>query len=265
MDDRSLNLIALTVGLFTLTSLVTPALHLSPYLPAGGALILLGAIGVDTLAFQGQVTRAMRDRLVGRSVQEEERILRHEAGHFLLAHLHEIPITGYALDAWESLRQGQVGDGGVRFDLEQSLSGHLNAKLAGNLANSAGNVSGKLAGNVTQVSSHWVEAAAMVLMAGIAAEQMFYKQAIGGQNDREQLRTLFRALQIRALDAKQRERLAIREAQACLEQHRSAYDALVEKMQQRADVATCQAAIQATIQVEVQTSPQKQEADENPI
>jgi len=257
MDDRSLNLIALTVGLFTLTSLVTPALHLSPYLPAGGALILLGAIGVDTLAFQGQVTRAMRDRLVGRSVQEEERILRHEAGHFLLAHLHEIPITGYALDAWESLRQGQVGDGGVRFDLEQSLSGHLNTKLASNLANSAG--------NVTQVSSHWVEAAAMVLMAGIAAEQMFYEQAIGGQNDREQLRTLFRALQIRALDAKQRERLAIREAQACLEQHRSAYDALVEKMQQRADVATCQAAIQATIQVEVQTSPQKQEADENPI
>ncbi|NJN60221.1 MAG: hypothetical protein HC795_00605 [Coleofasciculaceae cyanobacterium RL_1_1] len=58
MDTRSLNLIALAIGLFVFASLVLPILDLSPYLTASLAFALLSAIGLDTVLADGQVTRA---------------------------------------------------------------------------------------------------------------------------------------------------------------------------------------------------------------
>ncbi|MGD1900809.1 MAG: ATP-dependent Zn protease [Geitlerinemataceae cyanobacterium] len=237
MDNRSLNLIAIGVGLFVFSSLVLPVLDLSPYLTASLAFALLGAIGLDTFLADGQVTRAIRDRLTGRSPDRQERILRHEAGHFLMAHLFEIPIEGYALDAWESLRQGQPGDGGVRFDLESSFREQV-ATL------DRGGVPSAVSPEAT-ISRRWVDRAAMVLMAGIAAEELFYERAIGGENDRAQLQSMLRVLKFAPLAGQQRERWAIVQAKSTLDLHRDAYDALVEAMGERASVTDCQGAIDA--------------------
>lgn len=237
MDTRSLNLIALAIGLFVFASLVLPILDLSPYLTASLAFALLSAIGLDTVLADGQVTRAVRDRLTGRNPERRERVLRHEAGHFLLAHLFEIAIEGYALDAWESLRQGHPGDGGVRFDLEASFNRQVQAIESGatRSATSA----------AATISRRWVDQAAMVLMAGIAAEELFYERSIGGDNDRSQLQAMLRGLKFSPQEGQQRERWAIVQAKAMLERYRDAYDALVVAMGDRASVVDCQQAIAA--------------------
>jgi hypothetical protein len=237
LDTRSLNLIAIAIGLFVFASLVLPILDLSPYVTASLAFALLGAIGLDTFLSDGQVTRALRDRLTGHSPDRRERVLRHEAGHFLLAHLFEIAITGYALDAWESLRQGHPGDGGVRFDLEASFNQQVQAIEAGETRSETS--------AAATISRRWVDQAAMVLMAGIAAEELFYERAIGGENDRSQLRSMLRGLTFSPQESQQRERWAIVQAKAMLERYRDAYDALVVAMGDRASVADCQQAIAA--------------------
>jgi len=248
VDNRSLNLIAIGVGLFVFSSLVLPVLDLSPYLTASLAFALLGALGLDTFLADGQFTRAIRDRFTGRSPDRQERVLRHEAGHFLLAHLFEIPIEGYALDAWESLRQGQPGDGGVRFDLESSFRERVESLDRDGTASATSSEG--------TISRRWVDRAAMVLMAGIAAEELFYEQSIGGDNDRAQLQSMLRALQFNPVAGRQRERWAILQAKSTLDRHRDAYDALVEAMGARASVADCQAAIDA--------NPPSEDADADP-
>jgi hypothetical protein len=85
----------------------------------------------------------------------------------------------------------------------------------------------------------------MVLMAGIAAEELFYERAIGGENDRSQLRSMLRGLTFSPQESQQRERWAIVQAKAMLERYRDAYDALVVAMGDRASVADCQQAIAA--------------------
>ena len=237
MDTRSLNLIAIAIGLFVFSSLVLPVLDLSPYLTASLAFGLLGAIGLDTFLAGGQVTRAVRDRLTGRSPERLERVLRHEAGHFFLAHLFEIPIAGYALDAWESLRQGYPGDGGVRFDLESSFNQQVQAIETGETRSETS--------AAATISRRWVDQAAMVLMAGIAAEELRYERALGGDNDRSQLQSMLRGLKFSPQDGRQRERWAIVQAKATLERYRDAYEALVVAMNDRASVADCQQAIAA--------------------
>jgi hypothetical protein len=95
------------------------------------------------------------------------------------------------------------------------------------------------------ISRRWVDQAAMVLMAGIAAEELFYERAIGGENDRSQLRSMLRGLTFSPQESQQRERWAIVQAKAMLERYRDAYDALVVAMGDRASVADCQQAIAA--------------------
>jgi len=241
VDIRSLNLIAIAIGLFVFSSLALPIFDLSPYLTASLAFGLLGAIGLDTFLADGQITRALRDRLTGRSPERRERILRHEAGHFLLAHLFEIPITGYALDAWESLSQGYPGDGGVRFDLESSFNQSFKPQTQTiDLDEKQSDLSA-----AATISRRWVDQAVMVLMAGIAAEELYYDRAIGGNNDRVQLQSMLRGLKFSPQEIRQRERWAIVQAKATLEQHREAYETLVVAMNDRASVPDCQQAIAA--------------------
>lgn len=255
MDTRSLNLIAIAIGLFVFSSLALPILDLSPYLTASLAFGLLGAIGLDTFLANGQITRALRDRLMGRSPERRERILRHEAGHFLLAHLFEIPITGYALDAWEALTQGYPGDGGVRFDLESSFQQSLEPQTQPQTQPqqepqtqsqtqpiAVDDMRSETSAAAT-ISRRWVDRAAMVLMAGIAAEELCYERAIGGDNDRAQLQSMLRGLKFSPQDMRQRERWAIVQAKATLERSRDAYEALVVAMNDRASVAECQQVI----------------------
>ncbi len=214
MSQLSLNLIAITVFTMTMTSLLGPLVHLSPVVPAIATAGALGLATLDTFSWRGQGVALLLDWLASFSPAHRDRILRHEAGHFLIAYQSEIPITGYALNAWEALRQGHPGFGGVRFgttELEQQLQqGALSKQL--------------------------IDRYCTVWMAGIAAETLVYGNVEGGDSDRQQLRAALTKLGLSVKEVLTQERLALLRAKTLLQEHWSAYEALVSQLAERVSV-----------------------------
>ncbi len=223
MADTSFNLTAISIFLVVLLTLVGPALHIPAAVPAIATATFLGLAAIDTLAWGGRGASLALDWVTRTTGGEayQNRIRHHEAGHFLVAVLLGIPITGYALNAWDAFRQGQRGLGGVAFDtsqLEQELQ------------------QGKL-------SAQTVDRYFRVWMAGIAAEQLVYGQAEGGNDDRQTLRLLWQKLQRSPADYPQKERWALLQAKTLLQTHQPAYEALVTTLAEGATVERCYAAI----------------------
>ncbi|MBE9102505.1 ATP-dependent Zn protease [Vacuolonema iberomarrocanum] len=231
-NDVSLNLIAITIFAFVLASLVGPLVDLSPAIPAtlAGGLLVLAT--VDTLGWQNRGSTLLVDAIAQFSPEHRDRILHHEAGHFLVAHTLDIPITGYSLNAWEAFRQGQPGNGGVRFNT-QNLENSLNQ---GNLP-------------ATVVDRYCI-----VWMAGIAAELLTYNQAEGGMGDRQQIRTLYQLIRQSPDAAQQKERWAILQAKTLLQTNEAAYTALLDAMRDRKSVEECQHVLTAVNQASVSES-----------
>jgi hypothetical protein len=223
MSQLSLNLVAIAIFLMTMTSLLGPLVHLSPAIPAIATFSLLGIATLDTFSFQGQGSNVLLDWLAGFSDDHRQRVARHEAGHFLVAHLVNIPVTGYTLTAWEAMRQGYAGYGGVQFDTQE-----LDAELA------QGTLSGQL---LDRYCTIW--------MAGIAAEAIAYPTVEGGADDRQKLRIVLGQLQLSAQDAQLKERLAIIRAKDLLKTHGEVLESLSVALIQRASVVECQAIIAA--------------------
>lgn len=223
MSQTTLNLVAITIFGLVMSSLLGPLLHLSPAIPAIVAFGILGIATVDSLSWRGQAGTLLIDWIASFSDSHRQRVLHHEAGHFLVAHLLDIPVTGYTLSAWESFRQGQLGQGGVSFstaELEMELQRG-------------------------QLSSQLIDRYCTVWMAGAAAETLVYGQAEGGADDREKLRLLWFQLQRSASEAVLKQRWATLQAKHLLQTHAAAYEALVVAMQQGTAVADCQTAIAA--------------------
>jgi hypothetical protein len=86
----------------TLSMLLGPLFNLSPVVPAIATFGLLGIASIDNLSLQGQGSTLILDWLACASPQHRKRIVSHEAGHFLVASLLGIPVTGYAVSAWEA-------------------------------------------------------------------------------------------------------------------------------------------------------------------
>lgn len=220
MSQITLNLVAVTIFAFVMVSLLGPLFHWSPFIPAVAAFGMLGVATLDTLSWQGKAGTLLVGWAANFSSDHRNRVLRHEAGHFLAAYLLEIPVTGYTLSAWEAFRQGQPGQGGVSFESaildaepQQGLSGQL------------------------------VDRFCTVWMAGAAAEQLTYGNAEGGGDDRQKLRLLWFQLKRPASEGVLKERWATLQAKTLLEEHQSAYEALVAAMAERASVEVCQQAI----------------------
>lgn len=204
-----------------MASLLGPLLHLSPFVPAIAAFAVLSFTAVDTLSWQGRAGTLVVDWFNRFSPEHQARVVHHEAGHFLVAHLSNIPVTGYTLSAWEAFRQGLPGYGGVRFDSEE------------------------LSQSVEQgtISAQLLDRYCMVLMAGIAAETLAYGSAEGGGDDRQTLRFLWSQLRRPETEAEQKQKWAVFQSKNLIEAHPSAYEALVTAMQQRAAVEVCCQAI----------------------
>jgi hypothetical protein len=206
-DNLSLNLIAIAIFLMTLSSLLSPILNISPFIPAIATFSILSLITVDTLALQNKGITILLELLSSGNVERKQRILHHEAGHFLVAYLLEIPVTGYALTAWESLKQGQPGIAGVRFAPIE-----LNSKI---------------------ISDRYCT----VWMAGIAAEMLIYGNAQGGTDDREKFTLVL--MNLKQKDITTEQRWSIMQAKNLIEQHQIAYQELVKSMEQKKSVAEC--------------------------
>jgi hypothetical protein len=210
MDQVRLNTIAIFVFVLTCSVLLGPWLNISPALPALAIVSVLGLVTFDALGFQGKGVTLFLDSFAQRSPVYKERILRHEAGHFLVAHLLEVPLTGYTLSAWEALKQGYPGQGGVMFDSPELERGNLSATL--------------------------LDRYCTVWMAGGAAESLVYGTVEGGEDDLQKLRSTLTHLR---LEWKSKQRSAVLQARDLLQSHWSAYEALVEAMAQRASTAEC--------------------------
>ncbi len=190
---------------------------MSPAVPAIAIFSLLGLATLDSFSLQGKGSTLLLDWLGSFSPQHRERIVHHEAGHFLVAYLVEIPVVGYTLSAWEALKQKQSGQGGVSFD-DRELASQLEQGT---------------------LKAQMLDRYCTIWMAGVAAETLAYGSAEGGADDRQKLRTVLTPLGFSASAQAQKERWAALQARTLLQANWSTYEALVSAMQQRADVSEC--------------------------
>lgn len=217
MSKTALNLIAVSVFLMTLFSLLGPLFNISPVIPAIATFTILGIATIDSFTWSGKGGNILIDWLASFSPQHRERIIHHEAGHFLVAYLLNIPIKNYTLSAWEAWKNKQSGQGGVSFD-DQELRLELER------------------GKITPVM---LERYCTVWMAGIAAENLVYQTVEGGVDDKSQLQKILYTLGFNGSHSQQKQRFCALQAKTLLERNWSAYEALVKAMGKKSSVSEC--------------------------
>ncbi len=225
MKETSLNIIAISIFAITVSILLGPLFNIPEAVPAIATFCLLGLATLDSFQWQGQGGTILLDLLAGSSKQRRDRILHHEAGHFLVAHLLGIPVTSYALNAWEAFKQGQSAQGGVRFEDEQLAFQLQNGKLSAQL--------------LDQYCTVW--------MAGIVAENFVYGNAEGGSEDRTKINAIFTQLRRPSSEIQFKQNWGSLQAKNLIETHKVAYESLVVAMTQRATVDECCEIIQQNL------------------
>jgi hypothetical protein len=225
MRDTTLNTIAIVIFLVTMASLLGPLVHISPAVVAGVAATGLGVFTLDQLNLQGRVGNILTDSLAWLSPEHRQRVLHHEAGHFLAAVLLDIPVEAYTLTTWEAWKKGLPGQGGVIFGFSDLDPQVLQERQ----------------------TPQWIDRYCQVWMAGIAAEQMVYGNAIGGDDDTRALKILWQGLGRSEAESVIKQRWAALQAKTLLEKHRPAFDALLEAMATRQPVEDCCKTVQALL------------------
>ena len=206
----SFNLVAICVFGMTVSSLVTPLLKISSTVPVLVIFAIIVITTLDSFWFKSTAATLILDTIAGTSPAYRQRIVQHEAGHFLVAHLLGIPITGYTLSAWESIGQGQSAQGGVMIAPPQ-----------------------------VDVSTQLLQQYCTVWMAGIVAEKLIYDRAEGGSEDRRQLRGLLFRIGKQQQEIVYQENLATLQAKTLIQTNWDAYQALATMMKNRTLVADC--------------------------
>jgi uncharacterized membrane protein YidH (DUF202 family) len=223
MNKTALNLIAVGVFIMTLSFFLTPIFNISPAIPTLVTFIILGFFTVDTLALENKGTNLFLDSFT--SKEDRQRIIIHEAGHFLTAYLLDIPITDYSLTAWDAFKKGQKGQGGVTFSQEILFKQPIKSSEM----------------------SLILDRFSTVLMAGIGAESLYYKSVEGGAEDRQQLKLILKSLGIPNLVFSQKENWAKLQAINLIKKNESAYLALVDGMKNQLSVTECCQVIQGNL------------------
>jgi hypothetical protein len=219
----SFNLVAICVFAMTISSLVTPLLNISSTVPILIIFAIVVITTIDGFLLQSAAATILLDAIASTNPAYRQRIIEHEAGHFLVAYLLGIPITGYTLTAWESFKQGQSAQGGVMFAPPPDSG----------------------------ISSKLLQQYCTVWMAGIAAEKSIYAGEVsrsegrseGGSEDLRKLRGVLFLAGKQQQQIVNQENLAILQAKVLIKDHWVAYQALVTAMSNRASVADCCQAI----------------------
>jgi len=170
------------------------------------------------------------------------KIVRHEAGHFLLAYLLGCPISGCILDPWKVRKYIKGGQGGTIF------ADPIFSK-------------GLMSGNITKSS---VDRFSVVLMGGIAAEAILYEKSEGGASDESYLIELLSSLQppFSYSMIKIQARWAALQAVLLLKEHMPAYEALVEGLENGESLGSCILSIERAIEKLPQPTPLQMRKDE---
>ncbi|NEQ44258.1 MAG: ATP-dependent Zn protease [Leptolyngbya sp. SIOISBB] len=226
MGQLTLNLVAITIFIVTLGMLVGPLVHLPQSVPVVVIAAILGIATLDQTSLNGTLGNLLINGLNRLSGDERDRVLHHEAGHFLVAYLLKIPVADYTLSAWEAWQKGLPGMGGVQFD-----TADLEATL-----------------KTGQLPAQTLNRYCTVWMAGIAAEQLVYGQAQGGYDDRQKFSILWQQLQRPIQEGQTRQRWAVLQAKTLLEQHQDTYESLVAAMSDNLPVTDCLTLLQREIE-----------------
>jgi hypothetical protein len=221
MSQTAINLIAISVFLMTFSSLLGPLIHLSPTIPALATVTFLGIATLDNFSFQGKGGTIVLDLVARFSPEYKERILHHEAGHFLVAHLLEVPVTGYTLSAWEAWKKGQPGQGGITLEDEE-----LTAQI-----------------EKGQITAQILDRYCTIWMAGIAAETLVFNSAEGGNDDKSKLTEILQVLGFSETLYQQKQRFHLLQSKTLIQENWDGYQALVAAMRQRVSVEECKKAI----------------------
>jgi hypothetical protein len=117
----------------------------------------------DQLLYRGAAFETVYQKLFP---EYKQKIIKHEAGHFLLAYLLGIPVRGCVTNAWDALKYPDIkGQAGTIF---------FDPKLSDELMNQ----------KITKTS---LDRMSVVIMAGIAAEAIEFGKAEGGAVDEQSL------------------------------------------------------------------------------
>jgi hypothetical protein len=205
----------------TFSSLLGPLIHLSPTIPALATVTFLGIATLDNFSFQGKGGTIVLDFVARFSPEYKERILHHEAGHFLVAHLLEIPVTGYTLSAWEAWKKGQPGQGGITLE-----DGELTAQI-----------------EKGQITAQMLDRYCTIWMAGIAAETLVFNSSEGGNDDKSKLIEILRVIGFWEAGYQQKQRFHLLQSKTLIQENWESYQALVAAMRERVSVEECKKAI----------------------
>jgi len=173
---------------------------------------IVAVFGFDQLVLGSRLTLGL---VLALRPQYGDKLARHEAGHFLLAYLCGLPVTGYYL-AGRSMTIGQAGTIFLDLDLSEQLN-------RGELRQST------LARYTT------------ILMAGIAAEAIAYDRAEGGFADEQQLVSILQSLR----PAWEGDRVfslarwSVAQSVELLREYEEEHVALKEKMRENAPLGEC--------------------------
>jgi len=148
----------------------------------------------------------------------KDRVIRHEAGHLLVAHVLGCPIQSISLGAWDALTKEGNGSNG-----QQRLIGAGTSFFDPDL--NAASIKGRVTRSI-------VDRYSVIVMAGIAAEALCFGEAEGGSDDEKSL-TVFLSETVQVnQNIPEQARWAATNALSLLKENRDAYERLVIALQE---------------------------------
>jgi hypothetical protein len=238
---------------------LTPGSQIGNWLSAGVGICFAESVGAQLLGFDPLVTVLpasvvlfLADRLLLRGAVFEsvlralfplytEKIVRHEAAHFLVAYLNGCPIESCVTNSWEALKDPryQYTAGTLFFDPDFSRQA--------------------MAGKVTSTT---VDRYSMIVMAGIAAEAAAYGQAEGGASDEQAIVQLLVTMTRPSWTlprVQDQARWGVVQASLLLKEHARAYEALVTALARNAPLGECVAAIEGALDPELPSARRREQ------
>ncbi|KAJ4836669.1 hypothetical protein Tsubulata_030527 [Turnera subulata] len=182
----------------------------------------------DLVSFNGGVGSLVLDT-IGHTFSQKyhNRVIQHEAGHFLIAYLMGVLPKGYTVSSLEALKKEgslnvQAGTAFVDFEFLEEVNG------------------GK-------VSSTTLNRFSCIALAGVATEYLLYGYAEGGLADINQLDVLLKGLGFTQKKADSQVRWSVLNTVLMLRRHEAARSKLAEAMSAGKSVGSCIETIENSI------------------
>ncbi|XP_050274594.1 uncharacterized protein LOC126717201 isoform X1 [Quercus robur] len=185
---------------------------------------------LDSVSFSGGVGSLVIDT-IGHTFSQKyhNRVIQHEAGHFLIAYLVGILPKGYTLSSLEALKKEgslnvQAGTAFVDFEFLEEV-------------------------NTGKVSATTLNRFSCIALAGVATEYLLYGVAEGGLADINKLDMLLQSLGFTQKKADSQVRWSVLNTVLLLRRHKLARAKLAEAMSMGKSVGACLGIIEDTIDI----------------